>query len=274
MKYGFAVAFLCLAAGCATAPTDIKFGEQLSTQLQSASVISQSDDSIVLLAIGPIGTAGSYQFQKLNESQTDFEGEPVLLGFAAWGVGDKMKRPETEKSSLWVLDQQEINFLIKKIPAGKYAATYAAWNIASPVTTGSAWNCLTDGAFIYDIAPGKINIVSSREAFPLGTVSRLASGIADVDILAQFERTRTNYPDLKGDAELIDAIGEARWTEAKGGLFSAECRSVVDGSLSVSRVMTSEGEAEKDEAERAAIEAAIANLKESETKTLQMGETK
>lgn len=255
-------ALACALSGCATAPTDISFDPEPAALSESGENNIPSDDqAMLLLAIGPIGTAGGYMFQKLNDDQSDFGAEPVGLSFAVWGAGDKMKRPEDEKSSLWVLDQKEINFLIKPVEAGTYAATYVTWNTFNGVSSGSAWACLDDGAFVFDIKPGVLNIVSSRDAFPRGAVTRLSSSVSDADIADQFSRTRLNYPSLKGAAVLLKPTHEARWTEKEGGLFSADCQAAEPGTFSLSRV--SAETAEPDAADDAAIAAALANMKKN-----------
>ncbi|MEL6568066.1 MAG: hypothetical protein AAFQ22_06575 [Pseudomonadota bacterium] len=270
----FAASVLCVSA-CATAPTDISLGEPTSSlKAEGAGAMEINNEAILVLSIGPVGTAGTYQFQRLNESQTDFVEKPVYLGFGAWGVGDKMQRPDDEKSNLWVLDQKEINFLIKKVEAGTYVANYVSWNTFNGVSSGQAWSCLDEGAYAFEILPGEINIVSSVSAFPRGSVSRLAAGTTDEDVLDQFERTRLNHPDLKGEPVLVAPHAEARWTEKEGGLFSADCEMAEPGSLSLSRIATeADAVAAPDDAELSAIEAALQNLKNDEAKEAPEGDT-
>jgi carbamoyl-phosphate synthase large subunit len=109
-----AAAVVAALSACATAPTDIAFdaaGASSGATDGNVSFSADSKDAVLILAIGPIGTGGGYEFQPLNADRTDFAEGGVLLGFGAWGIGDKMKRPENEKSSVWVLND-EINFLI------------------------------------------------------------------------------------------------------------------------------------------------------------------
>lgn len=261
MKIALYVVALILA-GCATVPTDISFDPEPAALSESAeSVADSSQQAMLLLAIGPIGTAGGYMFQKLNNDKSDFGAEPVGLTFAVLRAGNKMKRPEDEKSSLWVLDQKEINFLIKPVEAGTYAATYVTWNTFNGVSSGSAWACLDEGASVFDIKPGVLNIVSSRDAFPRGAVTRLSSSVSNADIAEQFSRTRLNYPALKGEAVLLKPTHEARWTEKEGGLFSADCQAAEPGTFSLSRI--SANGAEPDAADDAAIAAALENIKKN-----------
>ncbi len=268
MRLHALAAFAVLVSGCATAPTDISLNQSLDSKAGEAGIGEASgDEAIVVFAIGPIGTAGGYQFQRLNADQTDFEGDPVALGFAAWGVGDKMKRPEGEESSVWVL-KNEINFLIKKIKAGTYALTYFTWNTYNGVSTGTAWNCLDDGAVAFEVVPGEINLLSSRDAVPPGVVTRLSGEFTEQDILEQFERTRQNYPNLNGEPVRVYPTLEARWTEAKGGFFSNPCEKAEPGSLSVSRILRAGDEAaEPDAADMAAIAAALENAKKNTEET-------
>ena len=216
---------------------------------------------MLILAIGPIGTAGGFQFQALNDDRTDFVETPIILGFAAWGVGDKMQRPSDETSNLWVLDQKEINFLIKPVPLGEYVATYLTWNTFNGVSSGSAWACLDEGAYVFNIEPGTISLLSSIDAFPRGAASRLNVGVSEQDILEQFARTRLNYPNLKGDPVWVRPHAEARWTEKEGGLFAADCQKAEPGTLSLSKIASEDAApTEPDEAELSAIAAALKNL--------------
>lgn len=262
------VLFIALAAAsaCATAPTDISFQPTDQTETHSAFAPAGDDEAILIFSVGPIGTGGGYQLQRINADQTDFDGKPVALSFGAWGVGDKMKRPEHDKSSIWVL-KNEINFLIKKVPAGTYAATYVTWSTYNGYASGSAWLCQDEGAPTFEVQAGKVNLLSSRDAFPPGTVTRLSTDFTEEQILAQFERTRQNYPDLKGEPVVVYPSLETRWKEKGSGLFSSPCSAAQPGSLSVSRIdfaAAGSPDAEPDEAEQAAIAAAIANVRGGE----------
>lgn len=254
--------------GCATAPTDIAFDATAgNTGPETLHSSPAKDRAVLVLAVGPISTGGLMQFQRLTEDQTDFVEKPVILGFGTWGVGDKMKRPEGDSSNLWVLDQNEINFLIKTVEPGTYVANYVSWNLSSPVSQGSAWNCLDQGAYAFDINSGEINIISSVDAFPRGTISRLSTTTTGEDILAQFEQSRENYPKLLGEPLLVKANAEVRWTEQEGGLFSGACEKAVPGSLTVSGVGLTETDKAPDAADAAAIAAALRNLEASKQKS-------
>lgn len=248
---------LCVSS-CATAPTDIAF-DTVSTTFDQGEA-----DAVLIIAVGPIATGGGMKFQRLNEDRTDFEGDPIMYGFGAWGVGDKMRRPEGDETSLWVLDQEEINFLLKSVPSGTYAATYVTWNLASPVSQGVAWNCRTEGAFTFNVEPGAISIVSSVDAFPPGTISRLSTGASDTDILEQFARTRVNYPGLQGEPQLVPPTGEVRWEEFDGGVFANDCERAVEGSLSYMTAGQATQDA-PDAGDAAAIAAAMRNLENANT---------
>jgi hypothetical protein len=252
-----------MAAGCATAPTDISFGTETASLDAAEGVTTTQNDAMLLLAVGPIGTGGGFWFQRLNEDKTDFGAKPVALGYGTWGVGDKMQRPKDDKSNLWVLDQKEINFLIKKVEPGFYAATYLTWNTYNGVSSGTAWNCLDQGAYIFEIKANEINIVSSRDAFPRGTMTRLSTQTSDEDIVEQFSRTRLNYPDLKGDPVLAPPVFEARWTEKDGGFFGADCQGAEPDTFTLSRIGSDDPDAAPDADEAAAIAAALENLKKS-----------
>tara|TARA_R110002051_G_scaffold277232_1_gene338571 strand:+ start:158 stop:976 length:819 start_codon:yes stop_codon:yes gene_type:complete len=251
-------ALAVLLAGCATAPTNIGLGLTENATEQAGIDSTAADEAILIFAIGPIATAGGYQFQRLTEDKRDFEGDEVILGFAAWGIGDKMKRPAGGKSSFWVL-QNEINFLIKKVEPGTYAATYVTWNTFNGAYSGTASLCQSEGAATFEIQPG-INILSSRDAYPPGTVTRLSGQFSEEDILAQFDRTRENYPNLKGAPRVVYPALETRWSEAPGGFFSSPCRAAEAGTLTVSRLRQTDGDLAPDDADKAAIAAAIGNV--------------
>lgn len=260
MKRILAAAVAAALSACATAPTDIAFDASGATSGATDGTVSLSADSkdaVLILAIGPIGTGGAYEFQPLNADQTDFAEGGVILGFGAWGFGDKMKRPENEKSSVWVL-KDEINFLIKKVSAGTYAATSVSWNTYNGYASGSAWFCQEDGAPTFDLVPGRINLLSSRDAAPPGAVTRLADKHSEADVLAQFERTRQNYPELKGEPVIVYPTQETRWTEGSAGIMRV-CGVAKKGTFSVNRIRLAGDADERDAADEAAIKAAIEN---------------
>tara|TARA_Y100000052_G_scaffold27581_2_gene36742 strand:+ start:31260 stop:32129 length:870 start_codon:yes stop_codon:yes gene_type:complete len=248
-----------MMAGCATAPTDIEFDASAVAKQGNELGVVSGDDAILIVAIGAVANGGGYDFRQIREDEAGFAASPVHLGFGSWGIGDKMQRPEDEKSSMWVL-LDEINFLIKKVPAGRYAATYTSWATFNGYASGSAWLCRDEGATTFDIQPGQINLVSSRDAFPPGVISRISGGHSDEDILAQFDRTRKNYPALKGEPVLVAPQWETRWTP-KEGFFEDTCNSLTDGSMTVMPIYVSAEDRVPDEAEQAAIAAALANMK-------------
>lgn len=261
MKRILAAAMFAAVSACATAPTDIAFEAANASSVAADSTVSLSADSkdaVLILTIGPIGTGGGYEFQPLNADSTDFEKEGVFLGFGAWGIGDKMKRPENEKSSAWVLND-EINFLIRKVPAGTYAATSVSWNTYNGYASGSAWFCQQDGAPTFELVPGKINLLSSRDAVPPGAATRLSDKFSEADVLAQFERTRQNYPEIKGEPVIVYPTAETRWAEASVG-FMRVCGVAKKGTLTVSRVQRAGEAGERDAADEAAIKAALENM--------------
>ncbi|KDA04500.1 hypothetical protein [Hyphomonas oceanitis] len=253
---GFALAVLL--AGCATAPTNIGLGLDESAPGQAAITSNAADEAILIFAIGPIATAGGYQFQRLTEDKREFVGDEVTLGFAVWGVGDKMKRPEGGKSSFWVL-HDEINFLIKKVEPGTYVASYVTWNTFNGVSSGTASLCRNDGAATFEIQPG-INILSSRDAYPPGTVTRVSAKFSEADVLAQFEQTRQNYPDLKGAPRVVYPALETHWTKTPRGFFSEPCSVAEPGTIVVNRLRQAGSDVPPDDADKAAIAAAIANV--------------
>lgn len=260
MKRTFVLAFAALLSACATAPTDISFaGEDMFAAPADldGSGTEEGKDAVLILSVGPIGTGGYYLLQQLNEIRTDFSGEEVLLGFGGWGVGDKMKRPENEKSNIWVLSD-EVNFLIKKAASGTYAATHVSWNTYNGYASGTAWFCQEDGAPTFEIQPGKINLLSSRDAFPPGTVTRISDKFSEADVLEQFERTRKNYPDLTGDPVVVYPTLETRWTESSAGWLRV-CGAAKEGTLSVNRIRLAGEPGERDASDEAAIKAALEN---------------
>jgi hypothetical protein len=250
-----------LALGaCATAPTDLAFDPAASAVagLQADVGAPAAGEAMLIVAVSAIGTAGAMHFQRVDAEKGAFETPPTAMVFAAWGAGDKMKRPEGQETSLWVLGD-EINFLIKKVPAGTYAATFVYWNTFNGAYSGTASNCLSEGAKMFTVAPGSLSLVDSRDAFPPGTLARLGGNHSDADMLAQFAQTRLNYPDLIGEPVLVAPSAEARWTP-KIGLFTNPCEIAMPGTLSVSRIGLEAAQGEPDDAEKAAIAAALANV--------------
>lgn len=169
-----------------------------------------------------------------------------------------MKRPENEKSSAWVLND-EINFLIRKVSSGTYAATNVGWSTYNGYQSGAAWFCQQDGAPTFELVPGKINLLSSRDAVPPGAATRLSDKFTEADVLAQFERTRQNYPEIKGEPVIVYPTAETRWAEASVG-FMRVCGVAKKGTLSVSRIQPAGEKAEPDAADEAAIKAALENM--------------
>ena len=263
MKRVLAAALFAAVSACATAPTDIAFEAAAPSDAADANLSLDADgeDAVLLLAVGPIGTGGAYEFQRLNEDRTDFDKEKVLMGFGAWGIGDKMKRPENEKSSAWVLND-EINFLIRKVSSGTYAATNVSWSTYNGYQSGAAWFCQQDGAPTFELVPGKINLLSSRDAVPPGAATRLSDKFTEADVLAQFERTRQNYPEIKGEPVIVYPTAETRWVEASVG-FMRVCGVAKKGTLSVSRIQPADEKGEPDAADEAAIKAALENMQKA-----------
>lgn len=176
-----------------------------------------------------------------------------------------MQRPADQKSSIWVL-RDEINFLIKRVPAGRYAATQASWNTFNGVSSGSAWLCQDEGAVVFDIAASSINLISSKDAFPPGIVTRI-SAAHDIDaVLKQFELTRANYPDLLGEPIVQLPTSVVSWAP-KTDFFSDSCNSIQDGSMVVTPVHLATDTSAPDAAEQAAIAAALANIEKQENET-------
>lgn len=262
MKRVLAAAMFAAVSACATAPTDISFEAATPAGAADANLSLKADDkdAVLILAVGPIANGGGYEFQPLNADLTDFEKETIFLGFGAWGIGDKMKRPENEKSSVWVLND-EINFLIKKVSAGTYAATSVSWNTYNGYASGSAWFCQENGAPTFQLVPGKINLLSSRDAVPPGAATRLSGKFSEADVLAQFERTRQNYPELKGEPVIVYPTQETRWTEGSAGIMRV-CGVAKKGTLSVSRIQPAGEAGERDAADEAAIKAALENMQQ------------
>ena len=260
-----ALAFACVGmllstlGACATAPTAIEFDAAAAAAQQNDLGALHAGDAILIVVVGPISTGGGYEFRQINESGTGFAAGAVKLAFGAWGVGDKMVRPADDKSSVWVL-KDEINFLIKKVPAGRYAATQVTWNTFNGYSSGSAWACRREGASTFDIKPGTITLVSSRDSFPAGVVTRLSNTHSEEEVLAQFERTRASYPNLIGKPVMASPEWLTSWTP-KSGLFNDGCNSFEEGTMTVTPILSAVNHSPPDELERAAIAAALENLK-------------
>ncbi|MEQ9315354.1 MAG: hypothetical protein RLN72_05835 [Henriciella sp.] len=260
MKLAGVSALALLLAGCATAPTDRGFTALDDGASGAVSPADEDGAALLVFAIGPIGTAGGYWLQPVDAEALDFAGPPVSLDFAVWGAGDKMVRPKDDKSSIWIL-KDEINFLIQKVEPGTYAATYTTANTFNGVSSGTISLCQFGGAPTFEIKPGQINLILSRDAFPPGAATRLSTAHSAGDILAQFERTREAYPNLKGEPVIVPATYETRWTEKSAGFFGSPCTKAEEGSLSMNAIRTVTAEdAAPDDAEAAAIAEALNNL--------------
>tara|TARA_R110001606_G_scaffold54269_1_gene133288 strand:- start:704 stop:1594 length:891 start_codon:yes stop_codon:yes gene_type:complete len=250
---------VCVLAACATAPTNLALEATVQEAQQIGLGTVGAEDAILLVAVGPISIGGTYEFRRIDEDGLGFAADPVVLGFGTWGIGDKMQRPADDKSSFW-LTKDEVNFLIKKIPAGRYAATKVSWNISNGISSGTAWKCRRDGAATFDIKPGTIALVSSRDALPAGVITRLSNAHSDEEVLAQFERTRTNYPKLIG--EPVETLPEwiTSWS-AKTGWFSDGCNSFQKGTMTLTPIHMASDDSAPDDLERSVIAKALENLK-------------
>lgn len=257
------VVALVLLAGCATASTDMAFDQAEAPGDNAADKVKTDrnletvadDEAILVVAVGAISVGGGYGFRTVEADGSGFGKVSATFSFGAWGIGDRMKRPEGERPL-----RDEINFLIRKVPAGRYAATQASWNTFNGYSSGSAWRCLQDGAPTFEVAPGSITLISSRDAFPPGTITRVSASHSDGNVLSEFARTRVSYPMLKGEPVLARPGWQTRWSPRQG-MFVDSCNSVQDGTFSVIPVHSAVKDAEPDEAEQAAIAAALENIK-------------
>ena len=227
-------------AGCASAPTDISF-TTVDAAIAAENPASASDRAMLVMAVGPIGRGGSFRLQRLNADRTDFEGDPVGLSFASASTSnDSMKRPSPDVSGA---EADEVNFLIKEVDPGLYAATFAVWYTGGVVHTGDEQNpfyksaslCRDTGAATFEVKAGQISILSSRDAFPPGVMSLLTVASTADDVAAQFALTRANYPNLVGEPIYVTPELETRWTEQQRGFFNSQCRYAEPGSLTVTR---------------------------------------
>ncbi|MCR9130598.1 MAG: hypothetical protein NXI12_13855 [Alphaproteobacteria bacterium] len=224
-------ALALVLAGCATSPADLNFS---TTSAAFTGETSQAQTALLVLAIGGVGASGTYRFQRIDSDPAGFAGDPVALRFG--GVGSTMMaRPAGSPSNLWVV-QDEINFLVAEVEPGLYAASYAGWGVYSPVSSGTAWHCQTGGAPTFEVLPGSISLVLSRDAYPPNTPSRLPTTYSTRDVLERFALVRAGYPGLEGEPTLITASHETRWTEAPPNVWVGEpCTRAVDGSVSINR---------------------------------------
>ena len=245
------------AAACSTVPTDLSLGAD-------GGMSPDDGKAVVIFAVGPLTTAGHFQIQKINDDRTSFADESMSLGFGAYGGGSKMKSPEGEKSSFWRVQTEQVNFLAGTATPGLYAATDTSYNGFNGVSTIVYSSCNDDGAATYDIAPGKINIIASHEAFPEQRVALLSKSHNEGTIREAFERTRVAYPDLVGDIVFPVPSQEARWTRADDKFFGNECGDVAGQSLTMSRYRAAGATREKDDSDKAAIDAALENLKNTQ----------
>lgn len=216
-------------AGCATAPADMSF----TSVSASASDVSVSErTALLVVAIGGAGASGTYMFQRVEAEPAQFAGPPVHLPFG--GISSTMMaRPSGSPSSFWIV-QDEINFLVAEVEPGLYAANYAGWGVYSPVTSGTAWHCQTSGAPTFELSPGQIAIVLTRDAFPPNTPTRLPNRYSEQDVLDRFEQVRAAYPQITGEPVLIPPTLETRWTEQPPNVWVGEpCTQAVDGSVSI-----------------------------------------
>lgn len=257
----FAVSAMALVlAGCATAPTDLAFAPSSAVAGGTANLQSSQEQALLVVAVGAISMGGAYQFQRIDTEQLVFADDPVALSFGAWGVGDRMARPEGERGSMWVL-RDEINFLVRPVAPGTYAASHASWSTYNGVSSGTAWTCQDSGAPTFELQAGQINLVLSSDAFPPGTLTRLSTTFTVEEVLDQFARTRTVYPNLHGDPVILAPTLEARWVEAPAGFFGSPCQDAVAGTLSLNAIRSAaDSRAAPDAAEQAALAAARANL--------------
>jgi hypothetical protein len=195
-------------SGCATAPSTLA----LDAPAADIAVV-EGGDAIVVIAVGMIATAGGYTFRKVDLPSRTFVADPTTVTFAVWGLGDKMRKPETGAAApaLAKAVNTEINLLIKKVPAGDYALTGMNWNTFNGYASGSVTGCFKTGATVVRLEPGRINILNSGDIAPPSAVTRLPANTDRAAILAQFAATRTSYPNLTGDPVVADVVARVGW---------------------------------------------------------------
>lgn len=247
------IAALVLTA-CSTVPADLSLGTGLNGEMPD-------DKALVVLAVGPLTTAGHFQLQKINDDRTGFADESVSLSFGAYGGGSKMKSPEGEKSSFWRVQTEQVNFLAGTVSPGLYAATDTSYNGFNGVSTIVYSSCNKDGAPTFEVVPGQINIIESHRAFPQQRVARMSETHNEQTIKEAFERTRQGYPDLNGEVVFQVPTQEARWIKADDKFFGNSCGDVSGESLTLSTLQASGASRQMTDADKAAIDAALENLK-------------
>lgn len=247
------IAALVLTA-CSTVPSDLSLGTGLNGE-------TPDDKALVVLAVGPLTTAGHFQLQKINDERTGFTDESVTLSFGAYGGGSKMKSPEGEKSSFWRVQTEQVNFLAGMVSPGLYAATDTSYNGFNGVSTIVYSSCNKDGAPTFEVVPGQINILESHRVFPQQRVARMSASHNEQTIKEAFVRTRAGYPELKGDVVFKVPTQEARWIKADDKFFGNSCGDVSGQSLTLSALQAGGSPRQADDADRAAIDAALENLK-------------
>lgn len=217
------------------------------------------DKALLVLAMGPNVTAGHFGFKPLTDDAGGFRDDYVALNYGAYGSADMLKRPEGEKSSFWKVQTDQVNFLAAAVEPGTWVATDTSFNGFNGVGTTVTSSCRRDGAVVFEVRKGAVNIVRSDTAFPLHMASRMAAKHTQSSIREAFVKTRENYPEIEGNVTFPAPDREARWIKSDEKFFGNACYDVQAGSMTLSRRGTSSA-AMPDASDKAAIDAALENL--------------
>lgn len=151
--------------------------------------------SYLIVAADGMSNYGAYRFyfQKLDLKNSRFVDDSASVGFPHGGglTGDEFEKPSDLVTTT--------RFGGKALPPGDYALL-SRMDIFGGLNSTQNWNCFAQGAPVFHVAEGQVNIVSA---------GNVTSGTARDLTLLQFEVTQVlkGYPRFSAPVTMLVPIG-------------------------------------------------------------------
>jgi len=225
IKHFIIILTVTLLASCATASKDISLQSKTNASTEEA-----TNTGFIVYATHLAGQSGTISFSPVDTDKEAISKEEVNFVYGGWGIGDRLT-PDKEQSDKSLL------LLIKPTRHGEFALTEGSWNYWNGVGTTVVSLCMFEGATVFNIEPGKVNVISSADTLPPNTQGRLSSAYTDEKILQEVALARADYDGVVGEAVIVKPTKVISWERGKTGLLKTEkCSAVVPDSVSVQSI--------------------------------------
>lgn len=190
---------IVLAVGlsaCASAPRDFAF--------------DHAKNAVIVLA-APFGlTINRDEFRRVDLSAGEF----VDGGYVRFDVntsGTVATKPNQINSGFGT---RPVALAVMEVPAGDYARQYSGRFVGTNIVGVSAGVCYNQNSPVYSLAAGEVAIIRVDELAADGLSGKWKDpGLAASDAIVkqEFERARTDYPGISGDATIKLPSAFIRW---------------------------------------------------------------